>query len=974
MSLVGANPKAEMVGLDELPGKTSYFIGDDPKKWETGVPNYGRVKYKNIYPGVDLVYYGNQRQLEYDFVVAPGADPNAVRFNLAAVSGNSFTPYIDETGDLVGSADGQELRFQKPVIYQTNAKNRKKYIDGRFVFRGNRHFGFEVASYDHTKPLVIDPATYLGGGGDDYITAIALSGAGVYVTGTTNSDDFPGTVGRPSNRADTDVFVALLSPDLKTLTQVTIIGGVGDDLATSIAVSGAGVYVAGYTTSVSIAGQFGGAYEHAGGGDDGFITLLSPDLKTLIQSTFVGDSGDDYISAIAVGPNPGHFSVFVAGTTDSIMFPHTQGGAQPTGNGGETNPASNTLSFSDGFAAVFSSDLKTLDQATYLGGILAEGATSIALSPSNGFVYVAGNTQSGGGSGTNGFPHVATGAQASSGGPTQDPPWPSYDLFADGFVAELTADLTTILNATYLGGNGVDSINSITVTSTASGDQVYVAGITNSTDFPGTPSSSVYPGKNSSAQGTFGNAACPSSMGVPACPTNNAGSDGFVTWLSGDLTQILNSSYLGGSGDDAAYAVRVFGSHVYVAGRTTSGQSETTPFPSTSGGLQPTYMGGSGVGDAFLADLSTDLTAFGQNTYLGGAFDDEAFAIVPTVGKLSAVSTINEVYVAGETDSISFTPSTAGGAQAVSPGKFDEGFVALISLDRTFFFTQPAELFDVGLGVSSSQNISVGSNNSFNSAVNFTLTAPSGFSGSFNPPSVVVPAGGSASTDFNLAVGPSVIPGAYGLDVIGTSGQLTISIPITVKIAASTPGVEQVLSSLQADGCMGNSAVAKNLTIELNEVQNLLNTGHSQAAVDAYTLMLLEIAGLKITNLIHPSCKAAGIIFDPTLSLVGDIRGLIAELKPGTATSPITGYVVDSKDVGIPGAKVSLLDPNSKVVATAMTDLTGFYYFPSSTLNQNSAYTVQASSFSKLFKTSAPASQLFTWEGTSVMLQNFVLN
>ncbi len=217
MKLVGASANAAVTGAEELPGKSNYFIGNDPAKWRTNVPNYAKVRYQNVYPGVDLVYYGSQGgQLEYDFVVAPGADPHAIGLSF---QGAGQIRVDKGTGDLVLALDGSELRFRKPVVYQEgpselrgprsedqdetrNPSNRqstignRQFLDARFVLTGRNQIGFQVAAYDHRAPLIIDPvliySTYLGGGQYNvgYRVAVDASGS-AYVAGATNSSDFP---------------------------------------------------------------------------------------------------------------------------------------------------------------------------------------------------------------------------------------------------------------------------------------------------------------------------------------------------------------------------------------------------------------------------------------------------------------------------------------------------------------------------------------------------------------------------------------------------------------------------------------------------------------------------------------------------------------------------------------------------------------------------------------------------------------
>ena len=253
MRLVGANEHAKLSGLDELPGKSNYFIGNDPKKWRTNVANYAKVKYANVYPGVDLVYYGNQGQLEYDFVLQPGANPRQIVLDVGAGLAPPERPphaaalHVDANGDLVVGTDSGEVIFHKPVVYQpfVNHKVRtgneeprttnKELIQGRYVLAGNR-VTFEVASYDKTKPLVIDPllaySTYLGGSGGDLGSGIAVDASGnAYVTGFTASSDFPTTPGVFQTNfpgGEFDAFVSKLNAAGSALLYSTYLGGTGE--------------------------------------------------------------------------------------------------------------------------------------------------------------------------------------------------------------------------------------------------------------------------------------------------------------------------------------------------------------------------------------------------------------------------------------------------------------------------------------------------------------------------------------------------------------------------------------------------------------------------------------------------------------------------------------------------------------------------------------------------------------------------
>jgi hypothetical protein len=291
MKLVGANLHANVTGLDELPGKSNYLIGNDPKKWRTNVPNYAKVKYASVYPGVDLVYYGNQGQLEYDFVVQPRVDPRSIELAIVSDERESESQsgidnhqssipaplHVDGNGDLVVGADGGEVIFYKPIVYQpatykeprtTNGRGRD-LVEGQYVLLGDNRIAFEVANYDFRRPVVIDPvlaySTYLGGGDYDQGDAIAVDALGnAYVTGWTNSLNFPTTIG---------------------------------------------AFDTGF-----------------GGEEDAFVSKLNAAGSALLYSTYLGGSAGDAGSGIAIDP---WGNAYLTGTTESANFPVTSGGFGP---------------------------------------------------------------------------------------------------------------------------------------------------------------------------------------------------------------------------------------------------------------------------------------------------------------------------------------------------------------------------------------------------------------------------------------------------------------------------------------------------------------------------------------------------------------------------------------------------------------------------------------------------------------------
>jgi Beta-propeller repeat/Abnormal spindle-like microcephaly-assoc'd, ASPM-SPD-2-Hydin len=283
MKLVRANPAAKVIGEEELAGNSNYFIGNDPKKWRTNVPEYSKVKYEGIYSGIDLVYYGNQRQLEYDFVVAPGADPHRIQFDVRGAKKINR----DEHGDLVLQTSASEVRWVKPVVYQERNGTRQE-IAAHYVIKDKNRVGFEVADYDLRRPLFIDPlvySTYLGGSGADLGYGIAVDSSGnAYVTGTTSSTNFP-TMNplQPANGGGQDVFVSELNPTGSALVYSTYLGGSGGDLGYGIAVDSSGnAYVTGTTSSTNFPTMNPLQPAKNGRGQDAFVTKIAQPSPTLM--------------------------------------------------------------------------------------------------------------------------------------------------------------------------------------------------------------------------------------------------------------------------------------------------------------------------------------------------------------------------------------------------------------------------------------------------------------------------------------------------------------------------------------------------------------------------------------------------------------------------------------------------------------------------------------------------------------------
>ncbi len=561
--LVAANPAAKVSGEEELAGKINYLIGKDPAKWRTGVATYAKVRYEQVYPGIDLVYYGNQRQLEYDFVVGPGADPARIRLKLAGAR----KMYVDGQGELVVQTAGGGVRWNRPEIYQ-EVDGQHRSVQGKYVLRAGHELGFAVAAYETARPLIIDPtlvySTFLAGryGAEGWGIAVDTSG-NAYVTGFTYSNDFPTTAGafQRTYHGGADAFVTEFNPTGTGLVYSTYLGGSDLDGGDGIAVDTSGnAYVTGTTDSSDFpttAGAFQRTYR---GDEDAFVTELNPTGTGLVYSTYLGSSGSDGGAGIAVDSS-GH--AYVAGFAGSSDFPTTAGAFQTTFAGG----------LSDGFVTELNPTGTGLVYSTYLGGSDRDLANRIAVDTS-GNAYVIGLAES------SDFPTTAGAFQTNYGGE------------GDAFVTELDPTGTGLVYSTYLGGSGGD--DGIGIAVDTSGD-AYLTGFTVSSDFPTTIGA---------FQTTFG--------GGPA--------DVFITELNPTGTGLVYSTYLGGSDSDVGEGIAVDTSgNAYVTGDTYS-----SDFPTTAGAFQTTF---GGVTDGFVTELNPTGTGLVYSTYLGGSDQDVADCI-----------------------------------------------------------------------------------------------------------------------------------------------------------------------------------------------------------------------------------------------------------------------------------------------------------------------------------------------------------
>jgi uncharacterized repeat protein (TIGR01451 family) len=511
MKLAGASRGARIEGTDLLRGKTNYFLGNDPAKWRTGVPQFARVRYENIYPGINLVFYGNQGQLEYDFQVAPGADPAQAQLEFDG----SQKLELSSSG-LVLKGEGGNLRFEAPRVYQ-EVDGRRQPVDGRFTLRASNRVGFEVGAYDHNRQLIIDPvltyATFFGGTGQDTSPSIAVDILGnIYLAGSTTSPGLPVT-GSPlqsglKSPSAQNIFILKLNPLAGTggIEYLTYLGGSGTDTNVGIGVDGGlNVYVAGYTTSSDFpttltAYQTAPKSTSAPGSQHVFVSALAPNSGsyTLSYSTYLSGSGIDLASGMAIDSGN---NVYVTGTTTSIAG---------SDQGSLTNafPASyNTQPFqaiTRGAPIQFfvtkvgtgAAGVGSIAYSTYFGGGTPTNGTAVGggiAVDTSGNIYFAGTTN-----------FIYTGTSPLTDFPIlnayqpcldQPPPNPNVNpqscsitnvTDTDAFVAKLTnpnlnSQGASLAWSTYFGGPDVETGTGVAVD--AGAVNVYITGSTNSPSF-----------------------------------------------------------------------------------------------------------------------------------------------------------------------------------------------------------------------------------------------------------------------------------------------------------------------------------------------------------------------------------------------------------------------------------------------------------------------------------------------------------
>jgi hypothetical protein len=853
MELVGANRAAKVSALDELPGKSNYFLGNNPSKWRTNIPTYSKLKYEGIYPGIDLVYYGNQRQLEYDFVVNPGAAPSDITLQVetgnSELSAQGLRLKIAPDGDLMVETDEGALRFHKPVVYQpaggshspvvssqvlgvssngprrADARNPESQItnprslDARYVLSAGNRIHFEISDYDKSRPLVIDPvlsySTYLGGTGDEMGSGIKVDASGnAYIVGSTDSTDFPVSPAayQKTNAGGTfciygspcgDAFVTKLSADGTALVYSTFLGGSGAENGIAIAIDTSGnAYLTGSTGSTNFPVTLGVFQPTCGPGclGNAFISKLSPDGSSLVYSTYLGGSDQGFTanlpdvgSGVAVDSSG---NAYVTGMARSTDFPVTSGAFQTT--------MPNTTA--SGFVAKLNPNASALIYSTYLGGSVQDAASAIAVD-TLGNAYVTGQSSSPDFPTTNGAFQIPFGTTADV------VPTTSY-------VTKLSPDGSSLVYSASLGGTGGTSI------AVDSSGSAYVTG--GALDFFPTTSEAL--GSNCDT-GSFVTKLMPDGSGVNYSTQYCA--------LSGAVT-------LGLAVDSSGSA--------YLTGETSS-----TAFPATAGALQTAIGNACCFSDAFLTKLTPDGTAVVYSTYLGGSSSDQGSAV--------AVDSSGNAYLTGSTESADFP--TANPFQATYAGGGD-AFVSKISIPTTTFTLLPATMAfgNLGVGVTSTSQPGTLVNLSGGALAISSVTTKGDFAQSNNCGNSLA---AGAQCSIQVTFKPSVAGAATGtLSVTAAGSTQSVTLSGTgvngpvVSLLPSTPAILNPPYPLFVNQPVGTTSPP--LTVTVN------NIGNAQLTINSETLQPGGIFGFAGTHcsVVAPQANCA---FSVTYTTSGSPNG-----------------------------------------------------------------------------------------------------
>jgi hypothetical protein len=735
MNLLAPNSHAQLVPEDLQEGKVNYFIGRDRSKWHSNIPLYGRVSYRGVFPGVDLAFHGNGKQLEFDYLVSAGADASAIALNIEGADGMQTS----DAGDLILSTNAGPVELHKPVAYQTKDGAREA-VDARFVLNKKNEIAFALGAYDHNRELVIDPvvtySTYFGGNAEDFGISIAIDSSGdAYIAGATDSATIPApnnTTVAPDD-GGFDTFVTEISPS-GTCLLTTFFGGSSDDIPGAIAVDRNGIYVAGTTdsddfptpdpTGASAQNSYSGVGPH--GGNVGYAVNLALSNGALVWGTYIeGVNSPDSTSGLGLAVDGGD-NFYVVGET----FSSDLGGGST--NGSVINLGSGSGD-DDGYLVKVSSDGTTFLFVGFIGGSSGDLATDVALDGS-GNIHISGITIS---TDLPVIPNpgvVQTQCSKCSGG------------VDDAFAASIKTNLSGYNYLTYYGGSKTD--DALAIASDTAGD-AFLTGDTQSSDFPtaGTP-----------YQGSLATGA-----------TQNA----FVVELNPTASAALESTYFGGNGTDFGLGIALDNSsppNVYLTGQTSSSN-----FPTSVNAIQPALVAGANT-DAFVSALNLSQGSLLYSSYLGGGGDSDQFE-----GSIGLDSSQN-MYVTGDTDSGNGSTAPFPTTNALDGTYGGGGTCAVFDLsgpctDAFIAAFTPATAPDYGLSASAPAAVSPGTS----ATTTITLTAVNGYSSSVNLTCGVTGSGSPLPACGTFSTNPQT-PGAPP----GATSTLTITTGTSTALAGSS--------------------------------------------------------------------------------------------------------------------------------------------------------------------------------------------
>jgi hypothetical protein len=810
MRLDRANSAARISAAQPLPGKSSYYIGNDPSKWRHDIPQFGRVEYRGVYPGVDLVYYGNEGQLEYDFRVAPGAEPNRIALSFTGASAHIAGSSADagDSGDLILSTAYGDVHFHAPHVYQpavpksgNTAGKAEENVTGSFRQLADNKIGFTIGSYDRSRELVIDPtlsySTYLGGSGTEGFVHVAVdSGLNIYLTGATNSTNFPVTNG--STLAGTqNLFISKINSlnagtGNSQLVYSIYLGGSGTDTPAGIQVdSNFGIYVAGSTSSTDFPTTASAinAGPPAVPGVHGFLSKISaaqspttpPSLAyTLTYSTYLAGTGTDNVTGLAIDQTQQNAYVTGDTTSNNIASSSAPFPANPNGYQTSSNAATGDPQFFASQINTSGSGPQSMLYSTYFGGGNPAGAIAvgggIAVTPAASGVtmFFTGTTNMlpvAGASGQAAFPLLNAQQSCLNQPPNSTCASPTPTSITDAFVAQINPNYpgsgvngpSGLIYSTYLGGSGTDTGLGIAVDTS---DNAYVVGSTNSSNW-------TCDGCINGFQAAY--------AGV------NGATNGYIAKvgsLVGSIYPLGYFTYLGGSGPDSAQAVQVDGNfNAYVTGNTASAN-----LPITTDAIQG-YGGG---GDAFAGLISTTLAPTGTPpvppagdylTYLGGSALDQGTGI--------ALDTYNAAYVAGNTQSSNY-PVTSTAYQSTLNAGSQDAFVSKIGSVSNITVTTGSNSplpSPVAAGTQVAFVFNITNNGPDNASnVNFYATTPIlQLNGS---PTAQLTAGTGSCPPVQVAVIPCYIPslavgGTATVQVNATPSLTVVPPPLTISVSGT---------------------------------------------------------------------------------------------------------------------------------------------------------------------------------------------